>query len=191
LGGNIFIYKTCTGCHGKRYNAEALSVLYKDKSIFDVLEMRVSEAVTFFEGNKGIISTLQIMDRIGMGYIGLGQPTPTLSGGEAQRIKLAKEIGRQRKGNTLYILDEPTTGLSLYDIAKLIQLLDELVSKGNSVIVIEHDPAVLSSCDWIVELGPGGGVDGGTIIAEGLPQSLKNNPQSKTGKYLTINGGKI
>ncbi len=119
-----------------------------------------------------------------MGYIKLGQPTPTLSGGEAQRIKLAKEIGRRRKGNILYILDEPTTGLSMYDTAKLIQLLDELVSKGNSVLVIEHDPIVLSDCDWIIELGPGAGKEGGQIITTGTPEMIKNTPHSITGRYL-------
>ena len=184
LGGDTFLYNTCNECHGKRYNDEALSVRYKGKNIVDILEMSVSEAIGLFEAHQGIISTLKVMDRIGMGYIKLGQPTPSLSGGEAQRVKLAKEIGRRRKGNILYVLDEPTTGLSLYDTARLIQLLDELVAKGNSVIVIEHDLAVLESCDWIIELGPGGGVDGGSIIAEGLPHALKNNPQSVTGKYL-------
>lgn len=184
LGGDNFIYHSCNECHGKRYNDEALSVRYKDKSIVDVLEMSISEAVGFFDEHPGIISTLKVMDRIGMGYIKLGQPTPSLSGGEAQRIKLAKEIGRRRKGNILYVLDEPTTGLSLYDTARLIQLLDELVAKGNSVIVVEHDLAVLESCDWIIELGPGGGAEGGRITAEGSPPALKNNPQSITGKYL-------
>jgi len=184
LGGNFFVYNTCRECHGKRYHDEALSFKYKGKNIAEVLEMRVSEALSFFEDNKGIISTLKIMERIGMGYIGLGQPAPSLSGGEAQRIKLAKEIGRRRKGNILYVLDEPTTGLSLYDTAKLIQLLDELVAKGNSVIVIEHDPVVLSSCDWIIELGPGAGTEGGRIIAEDSPQTLKRNPRSVTGRYL-------
>lgn len=184
LGGNFHIYNTCGECHGKRYNDEALSVKYKGKNIFDVLEMPVSEAVTFFEDSKGIVHTLNVMERIGMGYIRLGQPTPTLSGGEAQRIKLAKEIGRQRKGNILYLLDEPTTGLGLYDISKLIVLLDKLVAKGNSVIVIEHDPVILSACDWIIELGPGGGADGGSVIAEGAPKELKKTPGSVTGKYL-------
>lgn len=184
MGGNFFIYNTCKECHGKRYNEEALSVKYKDKNIYDVLEMSVSEAVAFFQNERAIISTLKVMERIGMGYIKLGQPTPTLSGGEAQRIKLAKEIGRQRKGNILYVLDEPTTGLSLYDTAKLIQLLDELVKKGNSVVVIEHDTEVLSVCDWIIELGPKGGTEGGKIIAEGLPQALKTNKKSLIGKYL-------
>lgn len=184
LGGNLKLDTICKECHGKRFNGEALSVRYKGKNIFDILEMSVSEAVAFFEESQVINSTLNVMERIGMGYIKLGQPTPTLSGGEAQRIKLAKEIGRRRKGNILYVLDEPTTGLSLYDIAKLIQLLDELVAKGNSVIVIEHDPGVLTSCDWIIELGPGGGAEGGRLIAEGSPQALKENRKSVTGMYL-------
>lgn len=186
LGGNFFLNNICKECHGKRYNDEALSVRYKGKNILDVLEMTVSEAVTFFEDNKAIIYTLRVLQQVGMGYIKLGQPTPTLSGGEAQRIKLAKEIGRQRKGNILYVLDEPTTGLSLYDTAKLILLLDELVAKGNSVIIVEHDPEVLSACDWIIELGPKGGTEGGMIIAEGSPRTLKKNPKSKTGRYLNI-----
>jgi excinuclease ABC A subunit len=184
LGGDIFIYNSCSECRGKRYNDDALSVRYKTKNIYDVLEMSVSEAIGLFGDNQSIIFTLKVMERIGMGYIKLGQPTPSLSGGEAQRIKLAKEIGRRRKGNILYMLDEPTTGLSLYDTAKLIQLLDELVAKGNSVIVVEHDLAVLESCDWIIELGPGGGAEGGRLIAEGSPQTLKCNPRSVTGRYL-------
>ncbi len=184
LGGDFFVHHTCRECHGKRYHDEALAIKYKGKSIADVLEMRVSEAVNFFNDHFGIMAILKVMEWIGMGYIGLGQPAPSLSGGEAQRIKLAKEIGRRRKGNILYVLDEPTTGLSLYDTAKLIQLLDELVAKGNSVIVIEHDPLVLSSCDWIIELGPGAGAEGGRIIAEGSPQALKHNPRSVTGRYL-------
>jgi excinuclease ABC subunit A len=185
LGGNTFLYHTCKECHGKRYNDEALSVSFKGKNIVDILEMSVTEAVDYFEGQPGIVSTLKVMERIGMGYIKLGQPTPSLSGGEAKRIKLAKEIGRRRKGNILYVLDEPTTGLSLYDTAKLILLLDELVSKGNSVVVIEHDLEILKSCDWIIELGPGGGSEGGRIIASGSPGDLKNHPNSSiTGKYL-------
>lgn len=184
LGGDLKIDRICGECHGKRFNDEALSVKYKGKSICDVLEMSVSDAVCFFEDNNGIASALQIMERIGMGYIKLGQPTPTLSGGEAQRIKLSKELGKKRKGNILYVLDEPTTGLSLYDTARLIELLDELVASGNSVIVVEHDPAVLTTCDWIIELGPGGGVNGGSIIAEGPPAAIKENPNSVTGRYL-------
>ncbi|MFS1511573.1 excinuclease ABC subunit UvrA [Chengkuizengella sp. SCS-71B] len=184
LGGNLTTEVTCRECQGKRYNNDALSVKYNDKNIFEVLEMNVSEAITFFQEEAVITAKLKLLDRIGMGYIKLGQPTPTFSGGEAQRIKLAKEIGKRRKGNILYVLDEPTTGLSLHDTAKLIQLLDELVEKGNSVIVIEHDPVVLHSCDWIVELGPHGGANGGEIIAEGSPQTLKNNLNSVTGRYL-------
>ena len=184
MGGSFFIYRTCGECGGKRYSAEALSVKYKGKSISDVLEMNISRALEFFAGEPGISQPLKVLERIVMGYIKLGQPTPTLSGGEAQRVKLAKEIGRQRRGNILYVLDEPTTGLSLYDTAKLLLLLDELVKKGNSVIVIEHDTEVLSACDWIIELGPEGGTEGGSIIAQGAPEDLKQDPRSKTGKYL-------
>ncbi|MEL6406546.1 MAG: excinuclease ABC subunit UvrA [Chloroflexota bacterium] len=185
LGANLNIYKTCEACNGKRYSDESLAITYKNKTISDILEMSVSDAVTFFEDKPSIISTLRVMEQIGMGYIQLGQPTPTLSGGEAQRIKLAKEIGRRRKGSTLYILDEPTVGLSLYDTDKLIQLLQQLVAQGNSVIVIEHDLDVLSACDWIVELGSGSGINGGMIIAEGQPMLLNRNPESITGQFLS------
>ncbi len=184
LGGNMFVSNTCQECQGTRYNNETLSVKHNNKNIHDILELSVSEAVDFFKDNPGISSSLQVMERIGMGYIKLGQPTPTLSGGETQRIKLAKEICRKRKGGILYIFDEPTAGLSMYDTAKLILLLDELVEKGNSVIVIEHDTSVLSACDWIIELGPEGGVNGGSIIAEGTPETLRDNPESVTGAYL-------
>ena len=186
LAGNLELYKTCTDCKGKRFNEEALTVRYKGKNIFEVLEMNVTEAISFFADKPAIIATLTVMDRVGMGYIKLGQPTPTLSGGEAQRIKLAKEIGRRRKGNILYVLDEPTTGLSLYDTAKLIQLLAELVAKGNSVIVIEHDTEILSRCDWLVELGPGSGAAGGRIIAAGTPEAIRHNKKSVTGTYLRM-----
>ncbi len=184
LGGSLSTSVICPDCQGKRYNDQALAVKYNDKSILDVLAMSVSAAVIFFKNTPGIVTPLRVLERIGMGYIKLGQPTPTLSGGEAQRLKLAKEIGKRRKGRILYVLDEPTTGLSMYDTAKLLQLLDELVVQGNSVIVIEHDPLVLSSCDWIIELGPQGGTAGGEIIAEGIPQLLKANHKSVTGRYL-------
>ncbi|QOR35765.1 excinuclease ABC subunit UvrA [Clostridium sp. 'deep sea'] len=184
LGGNFFIYNVCKECNGKRYNETALAVTYHNKNIVDILNMTVAEAVTFFKDNQYINNTLKILNSIGMGYIKLGQPTPTLSGGEAQRIKLAKEIGKKRKGNILYVLDEPTVGLSLYDSSKLIKLLDELVAKGNSVIVIEHDPNVLSVCDWLIELGPKGGAEGGLIIAEGSPADLKISKTSVTGRFL-------
>ena len=184
LGGSMFLSNTCSECHGKRFNQDSLSITYNGKNIHEVLQMSISEAVEFFHKEKSICSPLKIIKQIGMGYIKLGQSTPTLSGGEAQRIKLAKEIARKRKGNILYVFDEPTSGLSMHDTAKLIQLMDELVKKGNSVIVIEHDPHVLSACDWIIELGPEGGVNGGTLIAEGTPEELKKNPNSKTGRYL-------
>lgn len=184
LGNNLSIDHICSECHGKRFNDESLFIKYKNKNIHDVLNMSVSEAVNFFEDMPNIVSHLNVLEQIGMGYIKLGQPTPTLSGGESQRVKLAKEIGKKRNGNILYVLDEPTTGLSLYDTAKLIQLLDELVANGNSVIVVEHDIDVLNVCDWIVELGPEGGDKGGYIIAEGSPKALKENPNSITGRYL-------
>jgi excinuclease ABC A subunit len=184
LPGEAKLYIRCRVCAGKRYNDEALSIRYQGETIVDVLEMRVSEAVAFFAGQRSIAAPLAVMDRIGMGYITLGQPTPSLSGGESQRIKLARELGRRRRGNVLYLLDEPTTGLSLYDTAKLIDLLDELVRAGSSAIVVEHDPVVLASCDWIIELGPEGGAGGGRVIAEGPPDSLRVNPESVTGRYL-------
>lgn len=184
--GSLRIYTTCSKCNGKRYNQEVLLVEYKGKNISEILDMQVSEAITIFEGNDFIVNHLKILDRIGMGYIKLGQPTTTMSGGETQRLKLAKEIGKQRKGNILYVLDEPTTGLSLYDTAQLIKLLDELVENGNSVIVIEHNHEILESCDWVVELGPEGGAMGGYIVAEGTPQQLKKNKRSLIGKYLNF-----
>ncbi|PEW10112.1 excinuclease ABC subunit UvrA [Bacillus cereus] len=183
-GSSMKMYTTCEECKGKRYNEESLTVRYKGKNISEILDMQVSEAIPLFKDNKSIISILEVMERIGMGYITLGQPTSTMSGGEAQRLKLSKEIGKQRKGNILYVLDEPTTGLSLYDTAQLIKLLNELVENGNSVIVIEHNHEVLESCDWIIELGPEGGAGGGRIIAEGAPQTLKKDPNSITGRYL-------
>ncbi|WP_234124223.1 excinuclease ABC subunit UvrA [Clostridium hydrogenum] len=184
LTSNLSINKICTECQGKRFNTEALSIKYRYKNIYDILEMTVSEAVKFFQDNLSIVKALEVLEKIGMGYIKLGQPAPTLSGGEAQRIKLAKELSKRRKGNILYVLDEPTTGLSLYDTAKLIELLDELIEKENSVIVIEHNIEVLKNCDWIVELGPEGGQNGGYIIAEGSPKALKENSKSITGRYL-------
>jgi excinuclease ABC subunit A len=183
-GISMKMYTVCDECKGKRFNKQALCVTYKGKNISEILEMQVSEAVTLFKEFPTIVSTLKFLDKIGMGYITLGQPTPTMSGGEAQRLKLAKEIGKKRKDNILYVLDEPTTGLSMYDTAKLISLLDELVKEGNHVIVIEHNLDLLNACDWIVELGPEGGLEGGRVIAEGSPESLKENPESITGKFL-------
>ncbi len=186
LGGSFFVTNLCTQCHGKRYLDEILDVTYQGANIVDVLNMSVTDAATLFRDTPSIHAMLSVLEQTGMGYITLGQPTSTLSGGEAQRIKLAKEIGRRRKGNILYVLDEPTTGLSLYDTTNLLALLDTLVKQGNSVIVIEHDPTVLSYCDWLIELGPGGGSEGGEIIAQGSPLDLKQNPRSQTGPFLEI-----
>jgi excinuclease ABC A subunit len=186
LGGNSFVTNLCTQCHGKRYLDKVLDVTYQGANIVDVLNMSVTDAATLFRDTPSIHAMLSVLEQTGMGYITLGQPTSTLSGGEAQRIKLAKEIGRRRKGNILYVLDEPTTGLSLYDTTNLLALLDTLVNQGNSVIVIEHDPTVLSYCDWLIELGPGGGSEGGEIIAQGSPFDLKQNPRSQTGPFLEI-----
>lgn len=159
-------------------------VEYKGKRITDILEMRITDACSFFADQSSIVKPLRTLEQMGMGYLTLGQPTSSLSGGEAQRVKLAKELGKLREGNMLYVLDEPTTGLSLYDTALLLKLLDQLVNSGNSVIVIEHNIDVLKNCDYIIELGPEGGDKGGEIIAKGTPEQLRNNLTSKTGRYL-------
>ena len=174
----------CKECHGLRYIPEILEVKYKNYSIADVLNLTVSEAAKLFASDASISKVLQILEDIGMGYITLGQPSPTLSGGEAQRVKLAKELGRARKIKSLYILDEPTVGLSFYDAVKLMELLDQLVREGISVLIIEHDPEILSYTDYIIELGPEGGPKGGKIIAIGTPQEIVANVKSVTGKYL-------
>lgn len=184
LTSNFSVDKVCQVCHGKRFQEESLLIEYKGKTITDVLEMSIAEASVFFVDQGSIVKPLRILEDMGMGYLTLGQPTSFLSGGEAQRVKLAKELGRQVKGNMLYVLDEPTTGLSLYDTALLLKLLDQLVSSGNSVIVIEHNTEVLKNCDYIIELGPEGGDMGGEIIAKGTPKMLRDNPNSKTGRYL-------
>ncbi|MFX0043853.1 MAG: excinuclease ABC subunit UvrA [Candidatus Hodarchaeota archaeon] len=174
----------CKECKGLRYKPEILELKYKGKTISEVLDMTVNEALELFKSQSNISNILKILDDIGMGYITLGQPAPTLSGGEAQRVKLAKELGKARKGNSLYILDEPTVGLSFYDAVKLMELLEHLVQEGNSVIIIEHDPEILSYTDYLIELGPEGGPKGGEIIATGTPKEVKNNQNSKTGFYL-------
>lgn len=184
LTSDFSVDKVCPTCHGKRFQEESLLVKYKGKSITDVLEMSISEAASFFAEESSIVKPLRILEQMGMGYLTLGQPTTSLSGGEAQRVKLAKELGKQHKGNMLYVLDEPTTGLSMYDTSLLLKLLDQLIASGNSVIVIEHNVEVLKNCDYIIELGPEGGDKGGEIIAEGTPAQLENNPNSKTGRYL-------
>ncbi len=184
LTADFSVNKRCPTCHGKRFQEESLLVEYKGKTIADVLEMSIAEASFFFADQSSIVKPLRVLEQMGMGYLTLGQPTSSLSGGEAQRVKLTKELGQQRGGNMLYVLDEPTTGLSLYDTALLLKLLDQLVTSGNSVIVIEHNIEVLKNCDYIIELGPQGGDMGGEIIAKGTPTQLIDNPNSKTGRYL-------
>ncbi|GAB4377425.1 MAG: excinuclease ABC subunit UvrA [Calditrichia bacterium] len=178
------VYVTCEVCKGKRYNRETLEIRYRGKSIADVLEMTVSEALEFFDKIPAIKRKLQTLHDVGLGYIHLGQPATTLSGGEAQRVKLSTELSRVSTGKTIYILDEPTTGLHFADINMLLNVLNKLVDKGNTVIVIEHNMDVIKTADWIIDLGPEGGDNGGEIIAEGTPEDLAANPQSYTGQHL-------
>lgn len=178
------VYVTCEECKGKRYNREALEIHYKGKTISDVLEMTVEEASAFFANVPSIKRRLETLERVGLGYIRLGQPATTLSGGEAQRIKLASELSRRSTGKTFYILDEPTTGLHFADVEKLLDVLQELVSSGNTVLVIEHNLDVIKSADWIIDLGPEGGSGGGQIIATGTPEEVAKIQESYTGQYL-------
>ena len=166
------------------YNRETLEVKYKNKTISDILDMTVFEAVDFFKAIPSIKDKLAMLQDVGLDYIKIGQSATTISGGEAQRIKLSKELSRKPKGNTLYILDEPTTGLHFHDVAKLINILSDLVEKGNSVIVIEHNLDVIKSADWIIDMGPEGGDGGGKIVAEGKPDDLIKFKKSYTAKYL-------
>jgi excinuclease UvrABC ATPase subunit len=174
----------CDRCHGTGYIEEVLDIKYHDRNIAEVLEMTVKEACEFFKDIPQIYQILCLLDKVGMGYIKLGQKTTTISGGEAQRIKLAKELGKSRNKDNIYILDEPTVGLSLKDSEHLLYLLREICNAGNTVIVTEHDIDVLSCCDYLFELGPGGGDEGGYLIAEGTPESLKENSNSIIGGYL-------
>ncbi|MBR5621087.1 excinuclease ABC subunit UvrA [Candidatus Saccharibacteria bacterium] len=178
------VYVTCPACHGKRYNREALEIKYKGKSISDVLEMTIDEAVDFFANIPSIAPKLKTIQEVGLGYIRLGQPATTFSGGEAQRIKLATELSRRSTGKTLYILDEPTTGLHTADVKKLLSILNKLVDGGNSMIIIEHNLHVIKSADWVIDMGPEGGQNGGTVIAEGTPEELAKKAETPTGKYL-------
>ena len=178
------VFVTCDVCHGKRYNREALEVRYKDKTISDVLEMTVDEAVEFFENQPLIAGKLRTLQEVGLGYIRLGQPATTFSGGEAQRIKLATELSRRSTGRTLYVLDEPTTGLHTDDVKRLLSILQRLVDGGNTMIVIEHNLDVIKSADWIVDMGPEGGANGGKVIAIGTPEDVAKNRKSATGEYL-------
>ena len=178
------VYVQCEVCHGKRYNREALEIHYKGKTISDVLQMTVEQALAFFENMPQIARKLQTLTDVGLGYIGLGQPATTLSGGEAQRIKLATELSRRATGRTLYILDEPTTGLHMADVKKLLDVLHALVDTGNSMVIIEHNLDVIKSADWLIDMGPEGGDKGGTIVDAGTPEQVAKNPDSYTGRFL-------
>jgi excinuclease ABC subunit A len=178
------VYVTCDVCHGHRYNRETLEVKFKGRSIADVLDMTVEDAVEFFKAVPGIRDKMAMLAEVGLGYIKVGQQATTLSGGEAQRVKLAKELSRRATGQTLYILDEPTTGLHFEDVRKLLEVLHALVEQGNTVVVIEHNLDVIKTADWVLDLGPGGGVNGGEIVAEGTPEQVAAEPKSFTGQYL-------
>lgn len=174
----------CEVCHGTRYNSETLEVHYKEKNIAQVLDMTVNDAVEFFGAIPKIARKLQTIKDVGLGYVTLGQPATTLSGGEAQRMKLASELHKRSTGKSLYILDEPTTGLHTDDIARLLKVLERFVDDGNTVLVIEHNLDVIKSADYLIDLGPEGGVGGGTIVATGTPEEVAKNPNSYTGQYL-------
>ncbi|WP_339086889.1 excinuclease ABC subunit UvrA [Hyphomicrobium sp. ghe19] len=178
------VYVTCEECKGKRYNRETLAVTFKEKSIADVLDMTVEEGAEFFKAVPSIRDKLETLARVGLGYIHIGQQATTLSGGEAQRIKLSKELSRRATGRTLYILDEPTTGLHFHDVAKLLEVLHELADAGNTVVVIEHNLEVIKTADWVIDLGPEGGDGGGTIVAAGTPEDVAKTKESYTGQYL-------
>ena len=178
------VYVQCDECHGKRYNREALEIKYKDKTIADVLDMTIDQAAEFFDSVPNIARKLQTLVEVGLGYIKLGQPATTFSGGEAQRIKLATELSKRSTGKTMYILDEPTTGLHSADVKRLLGILQQLVEGGNSMIIIEHNLDVIKSADWIIDMGPEGGIGGGTVVACGTPEDIVKVPNSFTGKYL-------
>lgn len=178
------IYVPCEVCKGKRYNQETLEVKYKGKTIADVLDMTVEESLEFFENVPKIKQKVQTLYDVGLGYIKLGQPSTTLSGGEAQRVKLATELSKKATGKTLYILDEPTTGLHIADVHRLVDILQRLVDTGNSIVVIEHNLDLIKTCDYIIDLGPEGGDNGGTIVQVGTPEQIIKNEKSYTGKFL-------
>jgi excinuclease ABC subunit A len=178
------VFITCDVCHGKRFNEETLQVKFKNKNIADVLSMSVDEALVHFEGLPRIENKLKLLSEVGLGYIKLGQPATSLSGGEAQRIKLARELSKQDTGRTLYILDEPTTGLHFHDVKMLLKVLDRLVKKGNTLLVIEHNLDVVKFADWIIDMGPEGGDKGGEIIVQGTLDQIVSCRASHTGRYL-------
>ena len=174
----------CEVCHGKRYNRETLEVRYKGKSIADVLDMTINQAVDFFENVPDILRKIKTIQDVGLGYIKLGQPSTTLSGGESQRVKLSTELSKRDTGKTLYILDEPTTGLHFEDIRILINVLQKLVDRGNTVIIIEHNLDVIKLADWIIDMGPEGGRKGGEILSVGTPEQVAESPLGYTPRFL-------
>ena len=178
------VYVPCEVCRGKRYNRETLEVRYKGQSISDVLEMTVNQAVDFFDGQSRIQSKIKVLQDVGLGYIKLGQSSSTLSGGECQRIKLASELNRRDTGNTIYFLDEPTTGLHFEDISMLMTIVNRLVDRGNTIVIIEHNLDVIKTADHIIDIGPEGGKDGGHIIFQGTPEEMVRCCDSHTAKYL-------
>lgn len=178
------VYVDCEVCQGKRYNRETLEVTYRGKNVYDVLDMTVDEARGFFSKIPGLARKLDTLHDVGLGYIRLGQPATTLSGGEAQRVKLASELQRRQTGKTFYILDEPTTGLHFDDVRQLLEVLQRLVDAGNTVLVIEHNLDIIKAADYVVDLGPEGGDRGGTIVASGTPEEIAAVPESHTGRFL-------
>jgi excinuclease ABC subunit A len=178
------IYVPCDVCHGRRYNRETLQIRYKGKNIADVLDMTVTEAAEFFAAIPAAQRKLQTLIDVGLGYLRLGQPAPTLSGGEAQRVKLSRELSKRATGNTLYVLDEPSVGLHAADVDKLIKVLSRLVDAGNTVVIIEHHPDIIKVADWIIDLGPEGGDAGGEVVAEGTPEQVAQVEESYTGRFL-------
>jgi excinuclease ABC subunit A len=178
------VFVPCDVCHGKRFNRETLEVTFKGKSIADVLDMTVEEGADFFKAVPAVRDKMETLKRVGLGYVKIGQPATQLSGGEAQRVKLSKELSKRATGKTLYILDEPTTGLHFEDVRKLLEVLHELVDSGNSVVVIEHNLDVIKTADWLIDLGPEGGDGGGTIVAAGTPEDVAQVEASWTGRYL-------
>ncbi|MGN0701363.1 MAG: ATP-binding cassette domain-containing protein, partial [Oscillospiraceae bacterium] len=178
------IFVPCEVCKGQRYNRETLEVKYKGKTIYDILEMTVAEGVEFFANIPKIFNKLNTLNEVGLGYIKIGQSSTTLSGGEAQRIKLAAELSKRSTGRTIYILDEPTTGLHTADVRRLVDILHRLADNGNTVLVIEHNLDMIKTADYIIDIGPEGGDKGGTVVATGTPEQIAQNPASYTGEYL-------
>jgi excinuclease ABC subunit A len=178
------VYVACDVCHGQRYNRETLDIRWRGKNIHEVLEMTVEDALRLFQAIPGIAPKLQTLIDVGLSYVKLGQNATTLSGGEAQRVKLARELAKRSTGRTLYILDEPTTGLHFHDVAQLLDVLHRLRDEGNTVVVIEHNLDVIKTADWIIDLGPEGGAGGGQLVAAGTPEDVAAQPQSYTGRFL-------